>query len=391
MQYSSRESDLKRRCVFATSPLYEVFYALNVLCDRHSRIHHTWVERARRGLPPEFYDVFESIGGDPFLWTVLPDVIGIVPVDSRFEEIVSSLQGVPQQDFVWSILDGIFHIKDTVDKLAAREITLEQGVSTIPAQKQEWLAYIGLFPFDANRPTARMLQVLLDSPDKFISSVTALISIFWRGVFEDTWKRMVPYMVRSIGEKERLFEVCSLQEFATQSLLRIEVDEEKGLLKAIRGGYTAPFKRIEQLNFLPSAFNDKRLWSALEKSDGSVVAYLPYFEPTISLEQMAGDLPGTIIEPETDPALIFKALGDTTRYALVKLIANSEFSSADLAKKLGVSRATITHHVYLLREAGLVTERAYKGATLLRLRRETIENLSPLVISSLFEDPGMGN
>ena len=57
-------------------------------------------------------------------------------------------------------------------------------------------------------------------------------------------------------------------------------------------------------------------------------------------------------------ARVFKALGDPTRLRLISLIANSEASEAcvcDLTEPIGLSQGTISHHMKLLVEAGLLT------------------------------------
>lgn len=57
-------------------------------------------------------------------------------------------------------------------------------------------------------------------------------------------------------------------------------------------------------------------------------------------------------------ARVFKALGDPTRVMLLSLIAGSEGREAcicDLIEPVGLSQATVSHHMKLLSEAGLVT------------------------------------
>lgn len=57
-------------------------------------------------------------------------------------------------------------------------------------------------------------------------------------------------------------------------------------------------------------------------------------------------------------ARVFKALGDPTRVALISLITRSEGGEAcicDLTDPVGLSQATVSHHMRLLVEAGLVT------------------------------------
>jgi len=57
-------------------------------------------------------------------------------------------------------------------------------------------------------------------------------------------------------------------------------------------------------------------------------------------------------------AKVFKALGDATRVKLVSLIAASAGGEAcicDLTDPVGLSQPTVSHHMKLLVEAGLIT------------------------------------
>ncbi|MGD8214226.1 ArsR/SmtB family transcription factor [Aestuariimicrobium sp. Y1814] len=59
-----------------------------------------------------------------------------------------------------------------------------------------------------------------------------------------------------------------------------------------------------------------------------------------------------------DLARVFKALGDPTRLRLVSLIAAADGAEAcicDLTGPVGLSQPTVSHHMKLLVEAGLVT------------------------------------
>jgi DNA-binding transcriptional ArsR family regulator len=54
------------------------------------------------------------------------------------------------------------------------------------------------------------------------------------------------------------------------------------------------------------------------------------------------------------PARLFSALGDETRIKIVKLLSEGEQNVDDLTRLLDVSQPTISHHVRILRENGLV-------------------------------------
>jgi len=88
--------------------------------------------------------------------------------------------------------------------------------------------------------------------------------------------------------------------------------------------------------------------------------------------------------PEFDPALVFRALGDATRYAIARLIAREPLTGAELARRLGVSGPTLTHHLKQLRQARLVIEERHGNSILLRLDRRAIEMLSGTALETLF-------
>lgn len=74
---------------------------------------------------------------------------------------------------------------------------------------------------------------------------------------------------------------------------------------------------------------------------------------------------GGVLDPDAAGQLarVFKALADPTRVRLVSLIAASpdrEACICDLVAPVGLSQPTVSHHMKLLAEAGLVT-RAQRG------------------------------
>jgi DNA-binding transcriptional ArsR family regulator len=57
-------------------------------------------------------------------------------------------------------------------------------------------------------------------------------------------------------------------------------------------------------------------------------------------------------------AAALAALGDPTRQAIVELLAGGPRAVGELARELPVSRPAVSQHLKVLKEAGLVTDRA---------------------------------
>lgn len=72
-------------------------------------------------------------------------------------------------------------------------------------------------------------------------------------------------------------------------------------------------------------------------------------------------------------ATILKALADPTRLRLVAMIVDRERCGQDLAKELNISGATVSHHLRVLREAGLLHESRQPPYTFFSLDHKSLQ------------------
>jgi len=368
---------------FIVSPRFEICYALATLADPASRIHPAWKDRALTQLPGELRRGIESCGGT--FWAALPDAVGARANLDSHPAHVAAIAELPIERFQRRLLLGQLHQESVVDALLARRLALPEAIAQLPVTKREWLSFIELYPHDGGAPAAATLQELLDDPEPLRRRVLGYLTAFWQLSFAATWRALERELGRSRAHIEHLYHQLSFAEFARTALLRIEVDDKRRQLKAIRGGYSLPLRRITEAVFMPSAFNDRRYWSAFHEPDGTVFVYFPCFDPSIALDRVRANDAARFAEPQIDPAMVFRALGDSTRFALVSLLAERPRTSVELARALGLSKPTVSHHVFLLREAGLLNEQIRGGATTLSVRRATLERLSAITLKRLFE------
>jgi DNA-binding transcriptional ArsR family regulator len=68
----------------------------------------------------------------------------------------------------------------------------------------------------------------------------------------------------------------------------------------------------------------------------------------------------------------FDALGDANRRAIVELLRSGDRSVRELADELPISRPAVSRHLRVLKQAGLVTDRAEGTRRLYRLHDEGI-------------------
>lgn len=375
------DSDLRSRFSLDIAIHLEIFYAMQTVTDPDSRIHREWTTATRHTLPARFEKAVNRLGGWPDLWPMIADALPHGAPIETFDELVRQLRGRNARAMQSELLYGVIHFRDLVDGVLDGTLSLNDAVNSAANEKREWYAFIGLFPFDNTHPFARGLQLLIDDPESFRAAAIDALETFWKHGFEETWREVQPQLQRSRAAHQRLFDSCTFDEFVRESLIRIEVDYAGGVLRAVRGGAETPFDRVERGFIMPSLFNDHRLWTQLEQ-DGRVWVYIPYFDPDMAPSR-ARSIATRHGEASLDPALIFKALGDPTRFAMVSLIAREQHTATALSRTLGVTKPTVSHHIHILREAGLIDEAHTGGSVNLSLRRHVIEQLSNVTLQRL--------
>jgi DNA-binding transcriptional ArsR family regulator len=76
--------------------------------------------------------------------------------------------------------------------------------------------------------------------------------------------------------------------------------------------------------------------------------------------------------PDALPGNPFDALGDRNRRAILELLSAGDRSVGELAEELPISRPAVSRHLRLLKQAGLVTDRAEGTRRLYRLDGEGV-------------------
>ena len=76
-----------------------------------------------------------------------------------------------------------------------------------------------------------------------------------------------------------------------------------------------------------------------------------------------------------DLALLFKALADPTRVSIVNRLAAGECCVCDLTAVFELSQPTVSHHLRILRDTGLVEAERRGTSALYRLVPDAIDRL----------------
>jgi DNA-binding transcriptional ArsR family regulator len=74
--------------------------------------------------------------------------------------------------------------------------------------------------------------------------------------------------------------------------------------------------------------------------------------------------------PKADP---FEALGDANRREILRLLSGRDLAVGELADSLPISRPAVSRHLRLLKNAGMVAERAEGTRRIYHLQHEGVE------------------
>lgn len=331
------------------SPRFEIFYALHKIFAPANALTDRWRKSARSRLGPRLESEAREVAPHPLMWAVLADsVLGAKRI-TTIGDIIGTIEKQPADGWRQTILDG---------------------VPDIPG---------------ANLTAA--FESLLRNPDDYRSQLVGLLGAFWSRVFAEDFSAIEPELNRLGRQLRSASENAALANSGARIGIPITIDEDTGILAAGRAGYSTPLARVRRVLILPSAFNLNRWWT--KRDDATVDLFFPVSDGTIKpndavAEPVRASRPG--IAEEIEPEVVFRALGDTTRYAIATILARSPATPTELARELKVSKPTITHHVHSLRDAGLIIEG--NGAGRLSLDRGKLERLSGAAVSALFASGG---
>jgi DNA-binding transcriptional ArsR family regulator len=339
----------KPRIEVEIGPRFEIFYALHKTFAPPTALTGKWRRSARSRLGPRVENEARDVAPHPLMWAVLADSTLSAARITSFDDLTGAIEAQPEESFRETILAGVPDVR---------------GVRL-----------------------AETFDTLLGNPEDYRSRLVAVLRAFWSRVFADDFDALLPELNRLGRQLASAAASATLANAGSRTGIPISLDEESGALIAGRSGYSIPVSRVGRVVLLPSAFNLNRWWTKRESEHADL--FFPVSDGTITpndaVSRSARAAPKAT-EIELMPEVVFRALGDTTRYAIATILARTPMTPTELARQLRVSKPTITHHVHSLRDAGLIIEG--EGGGKLALDRAKLEQLSEAVVSALFSSEG---
>jgi len=377
---------------FLVTPRFEAFYALYTLTSSAPTSLDRWRERALLRLPRDFERVAKRIAPVALFWPLLADALQRTPGEMTFEEMLSSVREMRVEELKANILSGIFHDPATVQSLLTRKKSLKQILTSDKLPGGELLGHFGLRPYSPDSHAVNAMTTLLSKPELFRDELALVLQRFWQTGFKRDWSALESILRSESFHLKDLYENSTLAELTSELSLPVAIDDEAGELRP-KAGSAIKYDRVDRLYIIPSGFNTRRWWAKYETRPERFSLYFPIARDAASPNRLVEDdwatqEPARGSRHTVSAESVFRALGDTTRYAIASVLARTPTTSAELARSLKVSKPTITHHVQTLRAAGLIEEEPSGGSTRLSLNRETVAALSNVAVEQLFTSTG---
>jgi ArsR family transcriptional regulator len=367
----ARQSDTHSLIQTVVSPRFDVFYALRALESGGGEFLDDWRREIEPRLSARLRTSLASVAPTALMWPLLADALREAPPTVTFPAMIDLLAKMDERSFQTFVLGGVFKSPGAVDGLVTGETTLARTVASEVKTQEKLLSLLGLHPFHRQSAPAMVFERIVKAPAAYRDDVVTVLSAFWVSGFSETWQRLEPQM-KDLAQNMRTEAARGFAAFAAERKLPITLDGDT--IVTVRGSTRSPVKGATAVYLMPSAFNTGRLWAAYEDARGRTRFFVPVFDQGLTSTAAA-----TI-----DPALVFRALGDTTRYAIASSIARTPMTSVELARVFGVSKPTISHHVHLLRSAGLLRETPGENGVLLALNRAVLEKASRAAATEMF-------
>ncbi|HEX6573538.1 MAG TPA: metalloregulator ArsR/SmtB family transcription factor [Gemmatimonadaceae bacterium] len=359
------------------TPRFEIFYALQALESGLGERLAPWRREMERRLPARARTEIVRVAPAPIMWPLLADALRNEPPDIQFAQVISALSSMDDGSFQRSVLGGVFKSEGAVDGLMSGRKSLKRTIAQEAASQEKLLKLLGLHPFDPENASAYAFDRVISQPSVYRDEVVGALEMFWQIGFSDTWKFLEPQMKAAARAYKSGITRGGLLSILKKHAMPMSTDRIELTASAVR--------------LIPSSFNVSRLWAAYADSHERFTFYIPVLDRSVRTESEGkGDRTPVAREATgpINPSAVFKALGDTTRYAMATTLARSPMTSVELAKLFNVSKPTISHHVALLRDANLLTERQSDNGTVLSLNRRTLERASPAAAQEMYSDEG---
>lgn len=356
---------MNRNIFWDEGTAYDLFCSLRVLHEpMHYGLRPSWAAGVRSRIPVEHRKILEQVHRFLFVpknWIFNLSIENQVYLKDG-DMVLWSLGQIQPKDRLIRLIESSGTPKEVVDIL--REISAKKNCLPTDIELLR-----GAYPPEKNKPRSKTIQAVTellsraeDSGERYLAALKAYQRVF----FSEEEKRIKPSLQKTSAEAKMMAANLSLDDLidSLSRGVRIAIEPE-----------------IKRLIFVPSYWISP-LVSFDRVSKDSAFFIFGARPADVSL------VPGDIV-PES-LLRSFKALGDPTRLRILKYLSQENITPAEIARRLRLRASTVTHHLNVLRLAGLVNLTLERGnERYYASRKESIKEMLLALDYFLEENPDM--
>ncbi len=346
-------NEFRSMITFRASTIYEMWLSLAALQHPGHR-HQDWAEQVRARLPQDILEDIEFLYSRFEKGILLMELAIDHPDHHDVEGFFDYVEHMSIPQFLFYVLGRLA----PAEEMAKLEPTMESLLSIVTRAFPQGSKYT-----EKMLRMARYLELLAD-PEVYRARMLRLWRRYWDVYFKEESERYHQIWQESIREKSLALSRQDALEFIKKLASKSHLPDQ------IPEGYTT-----QEIILVPSYFGPHHL---MFFGYGSITLI---YDCQIT-EQRREEL-GRIEEEIISTA---KALDDKTRLELLKwIVREPQVYGRKLAEACHISQPSVSRHLRILKEAGIIEERPIDNRIAYEVRRENIENLSQQLMAYLYE------
>jgi DNA-binding transcriptional ArsR family regulator len=337
---------------FRSSPTYEMMLSLGVL-HRPPPRHESWAAEVRSRLPADMLEDADFLYSRFENGVLLMELAVDYPDHNDVPGFCNYVEELSTPEFLFYALGRLA----PPEVMAKAEPNMDSLLSVITYA----------FPDGDDRTESRFRTEgyleLVAEPASYQARLLRLWRGYWQTFFQEESQRLRPVWEDSIAEKSEALRRQDALEFVKT------LSEHSGLPKQIPQGY-----ETEEVVLVPSHFARYHLM------------FYGYGSVTVIYDcQMTERRREELHEIEDEIVAAAKALGDNTRLRLLRRIAGDpQLYGSKLAKLCHISQPSVSRHLRILKEAGMVEEKPVDNHITYQVRQDRLEALAPKLVDYIF-------
>ncbi len=339
---------LQKHVVIEYSPFLEVVSSLHVLLEpKHHLERLTWARETEALLSPTLKERIVELGQTSNDWLNLFDLHDICDFrESSVEEGIEKLLAVDERQFVYCILGQVMSLEHIDLWLQGNEV-----------ERDQW---------------TKPQRDLLRRPVTLRRQFAEVLHAYYQEYFSKELRRIEPWLISSVHtfqEKLREAPIEAMEAIHPRFILR---DQELLFYKAHTWRF--PHTELSRIIVQPSTFIEPHL-------------LMGKFESTVSVGY-AATVPGadrTVAVPK-DLLGIMNAMSDESRMKILRQVFYHPYCTQQLAEMYSLSEATVSKHLKVLNQAGLVHSERKGNYVFYSGNRHRIQQV-PVDLNQFFDQP----